>query len=133
TYQILIVNSGPAFVEIQRICGNPGDNLITPSNMNASGTGLNNGGMQTGNAECISLGNEGLRFSVTGTKNIVNNWTITYNTVYSPETENSQEVVSNSAIIYYTDDQASQKTVVSPTILVNTGTPAPPTFREVAP
>lgn len=133
TFRIHIVNSGPANVQVQRICGNPEDNLINPASMTASGGGLVNGGMQTANAECISLGNEGLRFSITGTKDVDNNWTIEYDTTYVPVSEDSQEIICNNAVIYYTDTYSKTKTVTSPCILVNTSTPAPPTFREVAP
>lgn len=133
TFRIHIINSGPANVQVQRICGNPGDNLINPTNLVANGSGLVNGGMQTTDAECISLGNDGLRFSITGNKDVINNWELRYRTTYSPASDDSQEIICNNAVIYYTDTYAKTKTVTSPCILVNTSTPAPPTFREVAP
>jgi uncharacterized repeat protein (TIGR01451 family) len=134
TYQITIINNGPSNATINYICVNPSDSLVSPTNLQVSGSGSSNGGIVSNNATCISAGHSGLRFSVTGTKDINNNWIITYNTTFQSTSDDPQQAVSNTVVIYYTDGSGLRYiTRSAPTLLISTDSSGAPTFREVAP
>ncbi len=134
TYRITIINSGPQSAAVSRLCANPGSNLSNLQNFTASGSGLSNGGVTTLNSQCVSDGNSGLRFNISGTKDVPNNWLITYNNTFTAAApDQPQEVISNSVVIYYSDDEGAKQKTVSSFIISGTTKAQVPTFREVAP
>lgn len=134
TYRITIVNSGPQSATVARLCANPGSNLSNLQNFTASGSGLSNGGVTYANSQCVSDGNSGLRFNISGTKDVVNNWLITYNNTFTAASpDQPQEVISNSVVIYYSDDEGDKQKTVSSFVISGTTKAQVPTFREVAP
>ncbi len=134
TYRITVVNSGPQNATVLRFCANPSGNLSNLQNFTVSGSGSNNGGVTTLNSQCAADGNSGLRFNVTGIKDVPNNWIITYtNTFTAASVDEPQEVISNSVVIYYSDDEGNKQKTVSSYIISGNTKAQVPTFREVAP
>ncbi|OGE87986.1 MAG: hypothetical protein A3J07_02135 [Candidatus Doudnabacteria bacterium RIFCSPLOWO2_02_FULL_49_13] len=134
TYQITIVNDGPANATVNYICDNASGNLTDIRNLSVSGSGSASSGISQNNAACLAGGNSGLRFNVSGIKNIANNWLVTFDATFTASASSgSQEIVTNCGVVYYTDSEARSKIACAPTIIVNKNKGQVPSFREVAP
>jgi uncharacterized repeat protein (TIGR01451 family) len=139
TYQITIINAGPANATIHYICDNPSTNLqgIANNPITVTGAGANGNGTfpVLNDPRCTGTHGAGsIAFNVSGTKNVANNWIITLSGTFVTTSPNDpQEAVDNTGVIYYTDTILRTKTVIAPSLLVNTGAAKVPTFREVAP
>jgi uncharacterized repeat protein (TIGR01451 family) len=137
TYTINIINSGPANATINYICENPSSNLGPISNVQVTGTGASLGtpNVTTGDSNCIAAGYSGRRINVSGTKNVANNWIITFDVTYTPDPNlTDQGKIDNNAVIFYTDGGGNHtKTVLAPSILTGGSGSGVPIFREVTP
>ncbi len=136
TYKITIINNGPANATVNLICDDVSGNLQNIRNLTVTGSGSSNGGISQSNPSCTSNGGNttsGLRFNVTGTKDVPNNWLVTFDATFTPASSDSQESVSEKACINYTDSASKWVCGTAPSLIVNTSNVQAPTFREVAP
>ncbi len=141
TYKIVIINAGPSSVVISHksstpaICENSTSNLLGLTNLVLVSGTASNGGISGNSANCLAKGNIGPELLITGTKDIANNWIMTFDTTFKPSDPNDpQEIVTNSAIIYYTDGNGLHQQTVGPvSVFATTNKARVPTFREVAP
>ena len=136
SYQITVINSGPSNVTIDFICDFPSPNLQSLRNLKVDkGPGPVVAPVPTLDPACSDpIYGAGYRFNISGVKNIVNNWLVTFDATFNPTTTDDHEPVSNRAVIHYTDGAgANTVTVIAPTYLIGTTKVHVPTFREVAP
>ena len=130
TYQITVVNSGQANATVNYICDTPSSNLTNLRNLTVSGSGATGSTITANSASCSN----NYKLNVSGTKNIANNWIITFDATIATSSSNLQDVVTNTAGINYTDTQGTHTTNTSaPNLLVNSGNGNTPNFQEVAP
>jgi len=138
SYRITLVNSGPAAVTINYICDYPSSNLTNLRNLFVDkGSGPVAATITQVSPDCPG----GVRFGISGVKNVSPvpdpfNWVITFDGTFTAASPGDiQELVDNYGVIDCTniDGSSCDKTVLAPTILVNTSKPKVPTFREVAP
>jgi len=129
TYQITLVNSGPANATINYICEYPSSNLINLRNLSVSGVGAVNGGITASSPSC----GDSYRLNVSGTKNVANNWLITFDVTVDTASADIQEVITNSMTVNYTDSSTKNWSRSGPNVIVNSAKGKTPGFIEVAP
>jgi uncharacterized repeat protein (TIGR01451 family) len=138
TYQITVINSGPSNVIIDYICDNPSSNLTNIRNLTITESDpINtpvNGGISQNDPTCIAAGQSGLRFNISGTKDVTYNWLIRFDATYTATSSNAYEPINNNAVIFYHDASGNkQKIVAAPTVLSTNSQANVPVFQEVAP
>jgi len=155
TFQIAISNVGNAPGNVQAVTDQiTTSNLTSPANLKVDvGNGAKSQAFTDNTPPSLDFGVSGIKCvspsnptgctastdksCKTGGSPSCNKWTVDFDLTYSPQTTSTFETVAQNGFIRYTDGactgQGCTITIPFGPILVNTGTPKVPNFREVAP
>ncbi|MBI4049501.1 MAG: hypothetical protein HY395_01640 [Candidatus Doudnabacteria bacterium] len=136
TFQIKIRNDGTTAATINYVDDILSSNIINPRNPRIDKDNDGNYNEQSAQ-ENISISGSApnIRLNVSGSKAVGDpDWFIRFDATFNAATSDLYETLSNTATINFTDPNGTQNlTKPFGPILVRTGAPKPPDFREVAP